>query len=153
MSRMRAENPEGAQRRSRRAWCRRRVSAPELCSLGRLRTQNPRVPWISRRRCLPLLVGALWYLLIPPPTGYSGVNTTAPFAEWNKAGTYGSNQECASAKSNLTSMFLRTTAAAGQQQTQGLLAIEQADCVSSDDFRLEAPQPSPTAGGTPAAGQ
>jgi hypothetical protein len=50
-------------------------------------------------------------------------------------------------------MFLRTAAAAGEQQTQGLLAIEQADCIAADDFRLEGPQPSPTAGITQPSGQ
>jgi hypothetical protein len=98
-----------------------------------------------------MLTVALWYLLIPPPAGYSGVNTLAPLSTWNQAGSYSSSQECAAAKSNLTSMFLRTAATTGQQQTQGLLAIEQANCVSSDDFRLEGPQPSPTASVVPPA--
>jgi hypothetical protein len=148
MGKTRAENPEAMEGHSREARDRRCVSAPKLCSSGRLRALIPRVLWISRWSCAPILLGAFWYLLIPPPAGYSGVNTTAPFAEWNKAGTYGSNQECALAKSNLTSMSLRTAAATGQQQAQGLLAIEQADCVSSDDFRLEAPLPSPPASPT-----
>jgi len=88
-------------------------------------------------------MGALWYLLIPPLAGERGVNATAPLPYWNKAGTYNSPEECASAKSNMRSMFLRT-ATGGPQRTLGLLAIERSDCVAADDFRLEAPQASPS---------
>lgn len=103
----------------------------------------PRIPWISHWRCAPILIGALWYLLIPPLAGERGVNSTAPLPYWNKAGTYNSREDCASAKNNMKSMFLRT-ATGGPQRTLGLLAIERSDCVAADDFRLEAPQASPS---------
>jgi hypothetical protein len=99
----------------------------------------------TRRHRTPILLGALWYLMIPPTAGQSGVNSTAPLASWTKAGTYSSLNDCASAKNSMVSMFIKT-AQPGESRTQGLMAIEHANCVGSDDYRLEGSQPSPTGG-------
>ena len=153
MRRTRAENREVGECWVRRACFRHGLStsAPGSCSFGRFPSLALCVLRISRWCCAPIMVAGLWYLLIPPLAG-GGVNTNAPLPDWNQAGTYNSREECASAKSNITSMFLRT-ARSGSERTKGLMAIEQSDCVASDDFRLKAAKSSQTTGGTQALGR
>ena len=92
-------------------------------------------------RCQAVMIAAIWYLLIPPAAGRTGVNTGAQLSDWSRAAVYNSETECRAAKSSSAAMFAR---AAGSHSAQGMLFIERSQCVASDDYRLEQPQSSPT---------
>jgi hypothetical protein len=90
-------------------------------------------------RChLTIAVAAIWYLLTPPMAGSSGVNTTAPLSNWANEGTYNTQNDCQAAKNNYTTMVSKPSSTGSQ--TLNILAIEQSQCVASDDFRLEGGQ-------------
>lgn len=90
----------------------------------------------SYRRCAQVVIVAVWYLLIPPMAGQSGVNTRTSLSSWNRAGTYDSQSECLAAKANFTTM-LSKSGTAGAMRTVGMLAIQRSNCVAADDYRLQ----------------
>ena len=95
----------------------------------------------SRFPCMAGIAAAIWYLLVPPLAGTNGVNSTAPLFVWNKAGTYSTEGDCSTAKSNFVATISAFTRA-GQNQDQNMLTIELSRCISSDDYRLESAQDS-----------
>jgi hypothetical protein len=94
-------------------------------------------PW----RDLTIILLALWYLLTPPLVGDRAVNSRAPMSEWNRAGMYNSQEECQAAKNNFAAAIAKLDSP-GQDRAQGILSIELSQCLTSDDYRLEAAQPS-----------
>jgi hypothetical protein len=89
------------------------------------------------------ILAVSWYLLIPPYAGNHGLDTTAPMSEWTKAGAYQSQQECRQAQQAFTTVMSQPRRAMERAPAQALLAIERSQCLSADDFRLEAGQPLP----------
>jgi hypothetical protein len=96
-------------------------------------------PLYRRWCCLAMILPALWYLLLPPFAGDSGVNSRAPVSDWSRAGTYNSQDECQTAKNAFAATIARLNNA-GQNQAQNMLSIELSRCLAADDYRLEAAQ-------------
>jgi hypothetical protein len=87
--------------------------------------------------------GGLMVSAHSPYAGNHGLDTTAPMSEWTKAGAYQSQQECRQAQQAFTTVMSQPRRAMERAPAQALLAIERSQCLSADDFRLEAGQPLP----------
>jgi hypothetical protein len=94
-----------------------------------------------RWRCVTILLPALWYLLIPPPAGESGVNSLEPVSNWTKAGMYNTESDCQTAKNNFAAAIARPYNLS-RDRVQNQLAIELSRCVAADDYQFGGGQPS-----------
>jgi len=85
------------------------------------------------RAAVLALVG--WCLVVPPSIDSRGVATQAPLSKWTKLGTFDSAEDCD--RERIDEMTrLEHAAGQGQAGNQSLLAIQNAECVATDDPRL-----------------
>ncbi len=81
------------------------------------------------------LVG--WYLMVPPLIGSFGIADQKPISAWQRFGPYNSESDCEDNKSKWEGSLEGPHSAEDTRQEQGLMASQEALCVSEDDPRLK----------------
>jgi|SRR6516225_4342315 hypothetical protein len=74
---------------------------------------------------------ASWYLMVPPPSGLSGVDAQAPLTQWTIIGAnFSSDQECEQAKQLMRDNPRNTS----NLNEQHLLALQDSKCVPTENL-------------------